>query len=219
MVSLCQCYCKIQVLVLQALSAPAPLSQRSFGLVPFDVSALLSLPLGDFSGVSPARPLPCSGVPRPKVPGCPVEGGGEERSPQGRLGLPEGCTPQAPGSFRCSRWTLRPARRPWRCCAALGPSVVLGEARGRAAAPFQCPLPSSHMFLTAAPRGGYSPPRLSHRKQRLRGAQLLPEPDVCSRKPGTQPLVSSFPGATPQLPSRPSRAGTPPSPLSPQEGA
>ena len=106
MVSLCQCYCKIQVLVPQTLSAPAPPSQHSFDLMPVDVSALLSLPLGDFSGASPARPVPFSGVPRPKVPGT------LERSPQGRLGLPEGCTPQTPGSFRRSHWTLRSARGP-----------------------------------------------------------------------------------------------------------
>lgn len=146
LVDLCECYGKTQVLVLQVLSPSVSLSQRSFDLMPFDVGALSGLPLGDLCGVSPARPLPFSDVPRPKVPGCPA-GGGEGTQPAG-----EGVC-----SFRCSHWPPRSAQQPWWCCAAPGPSAVLwGRLAGPAAAlgwepRSQCPLLSSHVRFSLSP--------------------------------------------------------------------
>ena len=145
MVDLCKCYGKVQVLVLQVLSPSDPLSECIFDLMPFDVSALSSLPLGDLCGVSPARPLPFSDMPRPKVPGCPAGGEGTQPAGEGVCG------------FRCSHWPPRSARQPWRCCAAPGPSAVLqGRLTGPAAAlgwepRFQCPLPSSHVRFSLPP--------------------------------------------------------------------
>ena len=100
MVDLCKCYGKVQVLVLQVLSPSDPLSECIFDLMPFDVSALSSLPLGDLCGVSPARPLPRLTLasvrdgchPLPGVcflPSGPTdsEGGEDDPQPEDRAGL------------------------------------------------------------------------------------------------------------------------------------
>ena len=154
MVDLCKCYGKVQVLVLQVLSPSDPLSECIFDLMPFDVSALSSLPLGDLCGVSPARPLPFSDVPRPKVPGCPAGGEGTQPAGEGVCG------------FRCSHWPPMSARQPWRCCAP-GQAHRAGSRAGLGAA-FSVPTPVlSRAFLTATLRGGYSPLVLVTRKQSL----------------------------------------------------